>query len=97
MPEHFPPFPTAEQFNEYLHMFVEHYQLQKYIHLNHKITKVSPASDFEENGCWDIRVESPDKPTRTEQFDAVIIASGHYVRKFRKSSILYPLLCLWYF
>jgi hypothetical protein len=66
-------FPTAKIVSEYLEDYAKHFNLTKKIKLESKVTKIELNGDK-----WDVEVNNEE----IEQFDGVVICSGHYSEPF---------------
>ncbi|CAF2384431.1 unnamed protein product [Rotaria sp. Silwood2] len=70
---------------EYFRMYATHFDLIKYIRFRRRVTRIQPADDYEQTGCWlvySVDVEQKDKEMigneTCEKYDAVMLATGHH-------------------
>ncbi|SEH10409.1 flavin-containing monooxygenase [Thermoleophilum album] len=74
MPEDYPDYPHHTQIAKYFDDFVDHFGLRERITFRHEVQRVEPI-----DGAWQVKVRSIDTgETRTEVYDAVIVANGHH-------------------
>ncbi|KAH3670413.1 hypothetical protein OGAPHI_000928 [Ogataea philodendri] len=85
-PKNSPLFPTKQQVLEYIQEYSK--EVEPYIHFGTNVVSVKFRPD--ETHRWQVTYrkvcdatagglkESPDHPDQTEEFDAVLVASGHY-------------------
>ncbi|KAK7098948.1 flavin-containing monooxygenase 2-like [Littorina saxatilis] len=82
-PPHYPPFLPHKLFQQYLHSYAQHFELQKHITFNTKVLEVAKAEDYITSGRWTVTTTKvqADKQTEektTSEFDAVILCQGFY-------------------
>ena len=82
IPRDFPPFMHHKRIMEYFHMYAKHFDLYKYVRLQHKVVELKQAADFEETGAWEIAYQDlqggqPDL-VKKEVFGAVMLCIGHH-------------------
>ena len=70
MPESYPPFPSAKNMVDYIHQFVNHFQLREHIQLNVKVTLVRPI----EQNRWEVTFENGDRSV----YKGVLLCNGHH-------------------
>jgi cation diffusion facilitator CzcD-associated flavoprotein CzcO len=74
LPEEWIEFPGFDQVREWLESYVDHFGIRRIIQLSAEVVKADPLPQ----GGWLITVRGADGTDRTEQFDALIAASGTY-------------------
>ena len=77
IPDHYPPYMRHDQIIEYFKSYADHFDLNKYIHFNHRVELVSKAPDYETSGNWLVRYSHAGE-VKEEIFGAVVISSGHH-------------------
>uniref|UniRef100_A0A8C5PLV2 Flavin-containing monooxygenase n=1 Tax=Leptobrachium leishanense TaxID=445787 RepID=A0A8C5PLV2_9ANUR len=77
MPPDFPVFLHHEKMLEYLNLYVEHFNLRKYIQFNTEVQHVKEHPNFSNTGQWNVGTEQRGIK-ETAVFDAVIVCNGHY-------------------
>mgnify|MGYP000262374840 CR=1 FL=1 len=92
----FSDFPPPADYPNYMHntkllayfrFYATKFDLLKYIRFRRYVTKIQPAHDYEQTGCWLIySIDADEKDRKTmqnreicEKFDAVMLATGHHV------------------
>ncbi|XP_066533052.1 flavin-containing monooxygenase 5-like isoform X2 [Hoplias malabaricus] len=78
IPAHFPNYMHNSYIMDYFRMYAEHFQLSRYIHLETKVLRVTPRSDFAHSGQWDIETEDKEGNREKHVFDAVLVCTGHH-------------------
>ena len=77
--EELPTFITHSDVLSYLNSYCEKYCLDKHIHFNSMVEKISPVSkNHPIVGPWNIKWKENDLDCYQEEFDNVIICNGHY-------------------
>ncbi len=56
MPEDLSPYLHHTDYMKYLRDYADHFELLQYITFNAEVTKVTKAKDYDETGCWLVRV-----------------------------------------
>lgn len=80
-PKEFPNYMHHTVLLEYFRMYAAEFDLVKYIRFRRRVTRVAPADDYEESGCWMISsVNLDDGKETSERYDAVMLATGHHVK-----------------
>lgn len=83
MPADYPPYAMHHQVAAYFDDYVKHFGFGHTITFNTHVDDVAPAENRPDTTSgagaarWDVTVTGPDG-TRTETFDAVIVANGHH-------------------
>ena len=57
VPDDFPVFLPHKKVLEYLRLYAEKFDLEKFIHFHSRVVQVSEASDFKTSGRWVVTVE----------------------------------------
>ena len=70
-----PVYPTAKVVEDYLDLFVIHFNLSSNIQLN---TTVERLERDETNSFWRVRLSGPGYGNEWLRFDKVVVANGHY-------------------
>lgn len=73
MPADYPPYAMHHQVAAYFDSYVEHFGFGHTITFNTRVDNVTPA----DGDRWSVTVTGP-SGTRTETFDAVVVANGHH-------------------
>jgi len=70
---------------EYFRMYATKFNLTKYIQFRRRVTRIQPADDYVQTGCWmiySVDVGQKDDTTTSdemfEKYDAVMLATGHH-------------------
>ena len=75
-----PAFSSLKK-HEYFELYAKNFNLKRHIKFNHEVLKVRQAKDYEETGCWDVKVQNLEtNEFKDERFDAIMICSGHHVK-----------------
>ena len=90
----FSDFPPPADYPNYMHntkllsyfrMYAEKFRLRDYVRFRRRVTRIQPADDYEQTGCWMVSTvdaaqsESASKiDVTTERYDAVMLATGHH-------------------
>ncbi|GMT22539.1 hypothetical protein PFISCL1PPCAC_13836, partial [Pristionchus fissidentatus] len=83
--------PKAEEANfmhntrmcQYLVDYAQHYKLNQYIKLWHKVQNVERAEDYSKTGRWNVTVNDVKSGASfTENFDGVLLCTGHHTKPF---------------
>ncbi len=81
-PAEYPNYMHNTKLLEYFRMYASKFNLLEYIRFRRHVTRIEPANNYEETGCWLIySVDADEKEGRNEQckrFDAVMLATGHH-------------------
>uniref|UniRef100_A0A915I3E3 Flavin-containing monooxygenase n=1 Tax=Romanomermis culicivorax TaxID=13658 RepID=A0A915I3E3_ROMCU len=67
----------------YLSSYAEKYQLKDHVKFNTAVTSIAKNDDYEKTGRWSVTFVQESKPSITEIFDGVFVASGRYREIFR--------------
>ena len=80
IPKEFPSYMHNSYVVKYLHLYKEHFGLEKYIRYGSKVQTVERAKDFESSGKWIVTYTSNEneKETVVEEFGAVMVGTGHH-------------------
>ncbi|KAM9831333.1 LOW QUALITY PROTEIN: flavin-containing monooxygenase 5-like [Neosynchiropus ocellatus] len=78
MPAHFPNYLHNTQVLQYLRLFVQHFDLLKYLQFQTRVKSVVPRPDFSESGQWEVITTSRSGEETRHIFDAVLVCSGQY-------------------
>ncbi|KAJ7332892.1 hypothetical protein JRQ81_015072 [Phrynocephalus forsythii] len=81
MPEDFPVFLHNSKFLEYLRLYVDHFNLLKYIKFNTSVLHIEKAKDYSTTGQWTVVTEKDGKQECCT-FDAVMICTGHQIEAY---------------
>ncbi|CAF3374545.1 unnamed protein product [Rotaria sp. Silwood1] len=84
-PIEYPNYMHNTKLLEYFRRYTTHFNLMKYIRFRRRVTRVQPADDYEQTGCWliySMDAEQKDKDMigneTCEKYDAVMLATGHH-------------------
>ncbi|KAJ8376353.1 hypothetical protein SKAU_G00069330 [Synaphobranchus kaupii] len=68
------------QLLQYLHLYVEHFDLLQHIHFQTTVCCVKQGKDFSHSGQWVVETEKKGGDKETHIFDAVMVSTGHYTQ-----------------
>ncbi|CAF0787325.1 unnamed protein product [Rotaria sordida] len=79
-PIEYPNYMHNTKLLEYFRMYATNFNLIKYIRFQRQVTRIQPADDYEQTGCWLIySIDAEEKNNETcEKYDAVMLATGHH-------------------
>uniref|UniRef100_A0A8D0HAX2 Dimethylaniline monooxygenase [N-oxide-forming] 3 n=1 Tax=Sphenodon punctatus TaxID=8508 RepID=A0A8D0HAX2_SPHPU len=77
-PEDFPNYMHNSKLQEYIHMYVKHFSLLRYIKFKTLACSIRKHPNFAATGQWDVITERNGQE-ESATFDAVMICSGHHV------------------
>ncbi|XP_068096016.1 dimethylaniline monooxygenase [N-oxide-forming] 2-like [Hyperolius riggenbachi] len=77
MPAHFPNYQPHHKYFEYLKLYVENFNLLKYIQFKTAVCQVEKDANFSVTGQWKVTTECKGE-RRTAIFDAVLVCTGEY-------------------
>ncbi|XP_029843021.2 flavin-containing monooxygenase 5 [Ixodes scapularis] len=82
----FPPPKDAPNFMHntkmlaYFRSYADHFGITERVHLRHDVLQVTPATDYEATGRWEVKVKDLNSGTELQEtFDAVMVCVGHHV------------------
>lgn len=79
IPKEFPPYMHNRYVVKYLHLYAEHFHLQKYIRFGCKIQSIQRAEDYHSSGNWTVTyAANKEKKETVEEFGAVMVCTGHH-------------------
>jgi cation diffusion facilitator CzcD-associated flavoprotein CzcO len=80
MPKHYPEFPTGAQMLDYLKAYIKRFNLEEYLHLNHKVEEIQllPVNG---KSRWMVKGNSEGKLFH-EEVDFLIICNGTFCEPF---------------
>jgi dimethylaniline monooxygenase (N-oxide forming) len=82
VPDEFPNFMHNSKVLEYFYMYMKHFGLEKYVHNNKEILKVSRDESSIKAGRWRVKVKDLKEGVVSEEiFDGVLICTGHHADK----------------
>jgi len=82
VPDEYPNYMHNRKVLSYLRLYAKNFDLFKHIHFRSEIKRVSQAENFEETGRWKLEIKDLESGlTRTEEFDGVMVCSGHHAEK----------------
>ena len=73
MPEDYPDFPSAQNMQDYLHAFADHFDLRQHIQLNCTVQYVRPV----ENNQWEVTLAHGEQ----RLYKGVVLCNGHHWSK----------------
>lgn len=79
MPRSYPEWPSGQQVQEYLELYVATFGLEPYLRLNSKVTE---ARLLEDESGWDVTSRGADGTLNTERFDHMVVANGIFSEPF---------------
>ncbi|XP_013413360.1 dimethylaniline monooxygenase [N-oxide-forming] 5-like [Lingula anatina] len=86
IPKEYPNFMHNTFIMKYFHLYVEKFDLRKHIKFRHEIVHISQSSDHKVTGRWSVKVKDlVEDQEWTEDFDGVIICTGHHAKKHEPS------------
>lgn len=78
-PDNFPNFLHHTKVLEYMNMYADHFELEKYIHFNTEVVEVVQSDNFETTGQWSLQTRNlTTGEVVAELFDAVLVCSGRF-------------------
>jgi dimethylaniline monooxygenase (N-oxide forming) len=81
-PVEYPNYMHNTKLLEYFRMYAAKFNLREYIRFRRRITRIQPADDYEQTGCWMIYSIDANEGTTgdemCEKYDAVMLATGHH-------------------
>jgi dimethylaniline monooxygenase (N-oxide forming) len=84
-PSEYPNYMHNTKLLEYFRMYAAKYNLKNYIRFQRCVTRIQPADDYEQTGCWmiySVDAEGKNKEAITneicEKYDAVMLSTGHH-------------------
>ncbi|KAL1427559.1 hypothetical protein MTO96_017261 [Rhipicephalus appendiculatus] len=79
-PKDLPNFMHNTEMLNYFRSYADHFGVTKHVKTRHDVVQVTPATDYEKTGRWDVLVRDLETNTdHTETFDAVAVCVGHHV------------------
>jgi len=69
---------AVRQCVEYFNRYADHFNLRPYIRFNTRVQLVRKADDYETTGRYTVTYQEQGKEPVTEQFDIVMVCSGHH-------------------
>lgn len=82
IPKDFAPFMHNTKVMEYFHLYAKHFDLNKYIRYQTKVTDIRKAGDYDDTGNWEVCYVSLVGPeanvVKTEVYNAVMVCIGHH-------------------
>ena len=80
-PAEYPNYMHNSKLLEYFRLYAKKFNLAEYIRFRRRVTRIQPADDYEQTGCWmiySVDAEQSDGETTCEKYDAVMLATGHH-------------------
>jgi dimethylaniline monooxygenase (N-oxide forming) len=84
-PAEYPNYMHNTKLLDYFRMYATKFNLIEYIRFRRRVTRIQPANDYEQTGCWmiySVDAEQRDEGTIRdeigEKYDAVMLATGHH-------------------
>ena len=81
-PLEYPNYMHNSKLLEYFRMYSSNFNLLEHVRFRRRVTRVEPANDYAETGCWLIYSvsvrETIEDDEQCEKFDAVMLATGHH-------------------
>ncbi|XP_055863035.1 flavin-containing monooxygenase 5 [Biomphalaria glabrata] len=77
-PEEFPSFLTHAQVLAYFRMYASHFGLLRHIRFNTEVRLVRKSKEYDTSGRWIVESTRGDEQNVVEDFDGVMICSGHH-------------------
>jgi dimethylaniline monooxygenase (N-oxide forming) len=81
-PAHYPNYMHNTKLLAYFRMYASKFNLLEHIRFRRRVTRVEPADDYEDTGCWLIySVDANEKNEgneKCERYDGVMLATGHH-------------------
>ena len=82
VPDDYPNYMHNSKVLSYFRLYAENFDLIKHINFRTEIKRVSQVENFKETGRWKLEIKDLESGlTRTEEFDGVMICSGHHAEK----------------
>ena len=82
VPDDYPNYMHNRKVLSYFRLYAENFDLMKYIHFRTEVMRISQVENFEESGRWKLEIKDLESGlTRTEEFDGVMVCSGHHAEK----------------
>ncbi|XP_013400166.1 dimethylaniline monooxygenase [N-oxide-forming] 5 [Lingula anatina] len=83
IPKEYPNYMHNTYVMKYFRLFVDKFDLTKYIKFQHEIVLIKQAPCSEETGQWEVKVKDIGQDQEhTYVFDAVLVCTGHHARKY---------------
>ena len=83
-PAEFPNYMHNTKLLEYFHMYIKHFDLEKYIRFHTEILQIYKAENFETTGQWVLKVKDKKDESKnvvTEMYDSILLCTGQYAQK----------------
>ncbi|CAF3313891.1 unnamed protein product [Rotaria socialis] len=83
-PIDYPNYMHNTKLLEYFRGYAAKFDLIKYVRFRRRVTRIEPADDYEQTGCWMIysvnldKKETMNDSETCEKYDAVMLATGHH-------------------
>ncbi|CAF1340855.1 unnamed protein product [Adineta steineri] len=79
-PIEYPNYMHNTKLLSYFRMYAEKFHLKDYIRFRRRVTRIQPAVDYEQTGCWMIySVDTEEESSEiSEKYDTVMLATGHH-------------------
>ncbi|KAF8791267.1 flavin-containing monooxygenase 5-like isoform X1 [Argiope bruennichi] len=78
-PAHFPNFMHNTLMFQYFKMYAEKFGVLRHVQLMTEVLQITQSDDYEKTGRWKVTTRRmKDSVTNTEEFDGVLIATGHH-------------------
>lgn len=74
MPEDYPDYPRHDRLQAYFESYARHFGVYEHIRFGHRVETATPEDD----GRWRIVFSDARGETKTEIFDALMVANGHH-------------------
>ncbi|XP_041038236.1 flavin-containing monooxygenase 5-like [Carcharodon carcharias] len=77
-PDDYPNFMHNTRILQYLRLYIQKFDLMKYIQLKTDVCSVVRREDFSSTGQWDVTTKDSEGNTKTSIFDAIMVCTGHH-------------------
>ena len=81
-PREYPNYMHNTKLLAYFRMYAAQFNLLEYVRFRRRVTRIEPADDYEQTGCWliySVDAETKDEESeKCERFGAVMLATGHH-------------------
>lgn len=81
-PDDFANFMHNRKMLDYLRSYASSFNFSKFLRMNHTVSNVRRSSTYANDGSWLVSYQTPEGEQRDEQFDAVLLCTGHHTHPY---------------
>ncbi|KAF7637646.1 Dimethylaniline monooxygenase [N-oxide-forming] [Meloidogyne graminicola] len=81
-PSHFANYMHNRDMLEYLRLYANSFNFEKYLNLEHKVINVERHKDYNNNGQWIVQFKKNNSEVFVEIFDAILLCTGHHTTPY---------------